>query len=266
MFEIKGEHPIYELSHKCVDEPCADDYERHMHNYCEVLLFIRGDASYNIDGLLYRPKPYDLLIIPRATYHYVIPESLMPYENYVLDFAGDLIPPVHYRKLFSKPVILNIREDKDFCRFFKNLDLYHETYSAEDFLYAAKSLLREMLIFCCYRMENSVIVEQERPPLVDTVLRLIEDNLEQPLDAEFLARELMLSKSYLQNIFSQSMHIGLKQYIMQKKIFAAHNDLAAGMSSGDVCAKYRFSDYSVFFRLYKKIMGYSPKQTKLYRS
>ena len=266
VFEVKGGHPVYELSHKRVDEPCAADYERHMHNYCEILLFVRGDANYNVDGLVYQPKPYDLLIIPRATYHYVIPNSPMPYENYVLDFAGDLIPSKHYKKLFSKPLIINIKEDKEFCRFFKNLDAYHETYSPEDFAYAAKALLRELLIFCSYRMERSVIVEQERPPLVDTVLRMIEDNLEKPLDAEFLARELMLSKSYLQNIFSQSMHIGLKQYIMQKKIFAAHNDLAAGMSSGDVCAKYCFSDYSVFFRLYKKIMGYSPKQTKLYRS
>ena len=111
-----------------------------------------------------------------------------------------------------------------------------------------------------------MVTDQERPPLVDTIIRLISDNLERPLDAEFLARELMLSKSYLQNTFSRSMHIGLKQYIMQKKIFAAHNDLLEGMSSGDVCAKYCFSDYSVFFRLYKKTMGYSPKQTSFYTS
>ena len=107
MFEVKGGHPVYELSHKRVDEPCAADYERHMHNYCEILLFVRGDANYNVDGLVYQPKPYDLLIIPRATYHYVIPNSPMPYENYVLDFAGDLIPSKHYKKLFSKPLIIN---------------------------------------------------------------------------------------------------------------------------------------------------------------
>lgn len=266
MFEVKGGYPIYELSHKRVDEPCATDYGRHMHNCCELLLFIRGDANYNIDGLTYRPKPYDLLIIPRATYHYVIPVSPMPYENYVLDFAGDLLPPVHCKKVFARPLIINIREDKEFYSFFKRLDLYHETYLQEDFIYAVKSLLREMLIYCSYRMERSVIVEQERPPLVDTILRMISDNIEQPLDAEFLAKELMLSKSYLQNIFSQTMHIGLKQYIMQKKIFAAHNDLEKGMTSKAVCEKYCFSDYSVFFRIYKKTMGYSPKQTKLYKS
>lgn len=266
MFETVGGAPIYELSHKYVEEPSESDYGRHMHNYCEILLFVRGDANYNVDGIVYKPKPYDLLIIPRATYHYVIPVSPMPYENYVLDFDGSLIPPVHYKRLFSKPWIINIKEDRELCRFFKNIDLYHATYSEEDFAYVAKAWLRELLVFCSYRIESSVIVETERPPLVETILRLIEENLERPLDADFLARELMLSKSYLQNIFSQSMHIGLKQYIMQKKIFAAHNDLLAGMSSGDVCAKYCFSDYSVFFRLYKKMMGYSPKQTKLYRA
>jgi len=263
---MKGNSPLYEISHKRVDEPNPDSYGRHMHNCCEVLLFISGDANYNIDGLLYQPKPYDLLLIPRATYHYLIPISPLPYENYVIDFDGGVVSAEHREKLFSKPVILNIAEDKEFCRFFKRLDLYHETYSAQDFSVCAKALLRELLIYCSYRLERSMIVEQERPPLVDTLIRLITENLERPLDAEFLAHELMLSKSYLQNVFSQSMHIGLKQYIMQKKIYAAHNDMIEGMSSGDACAKYCFSDYSVFFRLYKKTMGYSPKQTALYRS
>ena len=266
MFEIKGSSPIFEVSHKYVEDPSARSYARHVHNYCELLLFVKGDANYNIDGLLYHPKPYDLLLIPRATYHYFIPVSSMPYENYVLDLDSRLIGAEHREKLFSKPAILNVSEDKEFCRFFKRLDLYHETYTPEDFATCAKALIKELLVYCSYRMEDAMVTDQERPPLVDTIIRLISDNLERPLDAEFLARELMLSKSYLQNTFSKSMHIGLKQYIMQKKIFAAHNDLLEGMSSGDVCAKYCFSDYSVFFRLYKKTMGYSPKQTSFYTS
>ena len=82
------------------------------------------------------------------------------------------------------------------------------------------------------------------------------------LRADFVAAELRLSKSYIQNMFSQSMHIGLKQYIMQKKVLAAHSDMMSGMSASDASAKYAFTDYSVFFRLYKKILGYPPRMTK----
>ncbi len=262
MFEVKSGHPIFEISHKCVEVPIAAQYAQHTHSCCEVLLFVRGDANYNIDGILHDPKPYDLFIIPKATYHYVIPKSYTPYENYVLDFSPTLIPAPHAKKLFAKPTIINIREDVDFCRFFHTFDTYYETYSQEDFAICAKALLRELLIYCSYRMDSSVHVEPSRNPVVDAMLSLIAENLEKPLDADFLAKEMMLSKSYVQNVFSQSMHIGLKQYITQKKIFAAQNDILNGMSAADVCAKYEFSDYSSFFRLYKKTLGYSPRETR----
>jgi AraC-like DNA-binding protein len=264
VFDVKSEYPIYEISHKRVEVPNAADYAQHTHGCCEILLFVEGNANYNVDGILHSPRPFDLLLIPKATYHYCIPRETAPYENYVLDFHPSIVPPHHYKKLFSHPMIINIREDMEFRRFFERLDFYYETYSIEDFAASANSLLRELLVFCSYRLKNAVRVEPGRTPLVETMLRVINENLEKPLDAEFLARELMLSKSYVQNVFSQSMHIGLKQYITQKKIFAAQADLLSGASSADVCAKYGFSDYSVFFRLYKKILGYSPRQTKTF--
>ena len=262
MFEVKADAPIFEISHKYVECPSQTQYAQHTHACCELLLFVRGDANFNIDGILHHPKPYDLLIIPQATYHYFIPRSPLPYENYVLDFSPDIIPAEHRQKLFARPTILNIGEDADFCRFFHLLDFYQKTYSPADFALCARALLRELLVFCSYRLDNSVPVESVRNPLVETMLKLIAENLEKPLDADFLAREMMLSKSYVQNVFSQEMHIGLKKYITQKKLFAAQTDLAGGMSAADVCAKYEFSDYSSFFRHYKQMMGVSPRETK----
>ncbi len=262
MFEVKAKAPVFEISHKYVESPTAAQYAQHTHACCELLLFVRGDANFNIDGILHHPKPYDLLIIPQATYHYFIPLSPQPYENYVLDFSPDLIPIEHRQKLFANPTILNIGDDAEFCRFFGLLDLYYNTYKPEDFALACRSLLRELLIFCSYRLDSSTPVESMRNPLVETMLQLIAENLEKPLDAAFLAREMMLSKSYVQNVFSQEMHIGLKKYITQKKLFAAQADLASGMSAADVCAKYEFSDYSSFFRHYKQMMGVSPRETK----
>lgn len=262
MFEAKIGYPIYEISHKLVELPDAEQYTQHMHECCEILLFIQGDANYNIDGILHSPKPYDLLFIPKATYHYLIPKTPVPYENYVLDFHPNLVPPQHYQKLFSAPMILNIRDDAELCHYFHLLDLYHKTYTPEDFAFAVKSLLRELFVFCSYRLKDSVMIEPARTPLVEAMLQHISRHLEEPFDAELLAREMMLSKSYIQNVFSQSMHIGLKRYISQKKIFAAQSDIMDGMSPADVCIKYGFSDYSVFFRLYKKTLGYSPQQTK----
>jgi len=45
---------------------------------------------------------------------------------------------------------------------------------------------------------------------------------------------------------------------MQKKIFAAHNDLINGNSATAAAGKYHFNDYSTFYRLYKKTFGTPP--------
>ena len=54
------------------------------------------------------------------------------------------------------------------------------------------------------------------------------------------------------------MHIGLKKYINQKKVYAAYNDLKNGNSAYTVCDKYGFGDYSSFFRVFKHTFGVSP--------
>ena len=85
-------------------------------------------------------------------------------------------------------------------------------------------------------------------------------HLEEEIDAERIARHFLLSKSYVQNLFSEQMHIGLKKYVMQKKIYAAEADIRRGISPTAAAEKYAFSDYSVFYRLYKKTFGVSPRQ------
>ena len=78
MFEVTSKGPIFEVSHKYVESPSQAQYAQHTHTCCELLLFVQGDANFNIDGILHRPKPYDLLVIPQATYHYFIPRSPAP--------------------------------------------------------------------------------------------------------------------------------------------------------------------------------------------
>ena len=119
-------------------------------------------------------------------------------------------------------------------------------------------VIQEILIYCSYQSKSPLSVQSTLTP-VDRILQFIAENVEKPLDAAIIADHMALSKSYVQNSFCQVMHTGLKQYIMEKKILCAHNDLLQGMRPGQVAEKYSFSEYSVFFRQYKKIFGCSPR-------
>ena len=151
MFERSIENVIFEVSHKRIENPKSDSYQNHIHNFCEALLFVGGDADFNIDGHIYRPKPYDLFLIPAGTYHYIIPRDTAPYENYVIDFAPEIISEKHRERIFTPPYRMNIRSDNEFMRFFTMLDRYSERYDEADFSECALALIKEMLIYCSYQ-------------------------------------------------------------------------------------------------------------------
>ncbi len=260
MFNEKIGESIFEISHKIADKPKEDFYNTHIHQHCELLLFIKGNAHYNIDGQLFEPNPYDLIFIPKGTYHCLIPQSDMTYENYVIDFSDTLLSAKQSEKLFSSPFITNIKNDTDLLRFFTLLDLYYEKYSYEDFCQCCLLLLKEILIYCTYRDKSLPQTDYKSNKLINNIIDYITENIEKPITAIDISNHFAFSKSYIQNTFSQVMHIGIKHYIIQKKIFAAQNDLVTGLSPNEVATKYGFSDYSSFFRHYKRIIGCSPRK------
>jgi len=249
---------IYDISHIALEKPSEHLYYKHMHSYCELLLFVEGDMDFCIGGDYYHLQPYDLLLIPHGTYHYGKLRTAVRYENYVIDFYDTLLPPDKTEKLFRAPAVFNISGDSQFLRFFRLLDTYHERYDTPDFLLCAECLIREILVYCCYTIRVSSPVIRERSSLIQGILDYIDAHLEEKLDSDILAEHLNLSRSHIQNIFSQSMQIGLKQYITQKKIFAAHQDLLNGISPTSIQTKYHFNDYSTFYRLYRKTFGHTP--------
>lgn len=258
MFQTRIDPAIVEVSHKRIEHPEKTIYYRHIHNHSELLLFVCGEAHYNIDGQIFKPGPYDLIFVPAATYHYLIPEKSVPYENYVIGFDPAFIDELHYRKLFSPPLVLNARGDNLLMGFFSRLDLYHKTYGQKDFDECVAPLVRELCVYCSYHKENLHAVNSRTLTHIDRIVAYISEHLEENLDADEIARRFSFSRSYVQNLFSQNMHIGLKKYVMQKKIYAARRDLMNGLSPSVVCEKYGFGDYSSFYRLYRKTFSVSP--------
>ena len=259
MFQKSIGDTVFEVSHKLIESPNKSVYFNHIHNHCEILLFIRGNADYNIDGQIFTPSPFDLLFIPDAVYHYLIPRDTVPYENYVIGISPSLIDDKHYQKLFKKPFMISIQDDVEFKGFFGRLDTYDERYSEKDFESSASALISELITYCSYRKDELNSGYSGSHARIEEIIKYISENIESDIDADDIARRFMFSKSYIQNLFSQNMHIGLKKYIMQKKIYAANADLSRGISPYRVCEKYCFGDYTGFYRLYKKTFGVSPK-------
>lgn len=262
MFAEEMDNAIYSVSHLLDKIPDQKGYFAHSHNYCEILLFLRGDADYFVEGKQYSLKPYDMILIPRHMPHCLILNSKAPYENYVLHFHDSLLFIKDRKKLFRSPLIFNVESDTELLALFGRLDTAYETYEKEDFHSTAQCLCQEIVTYCCYMERIPAPNIGKGNMMIPNVLQYITSHLEEDLDADRLAREFSVSPSHLQNTFSQEMRTGLKQYIMQKKILAAHNDMSEGLSAGEAAAKYGFREYSTFYRLYRKTFACSPSERK----
>lgn len=262
MFEDHFSENVFEVSHKKVTNAIKENYANHMHTYCEIVLFVTGEVNYNINGNFYNPQKYDMMFIPKDTYHYLFPYCDTVYENYVLSFSADMVSKEQYDKIFTFPYIVNISDDPFALDFFSRLDHYKGMLSPEDFEAISKHLAKELLIYCAYLDKTTYQSEITNNPIVNSIIEYISENLKESLNAQTIADHLHLSKSYVQNVFSEKMNIGLKQYILKKKLFAARNDVYEGKKILTVCNEYGFDDYSSFYRAYKKIFGVPPKTKK----
>ena len=260
MFNREIGKSVPEVSHKRIDSPDRSVYFNHIHNRCEFLLFVSGEAEYSIDGKVYKPTSGDLILIPSGVYHYLIPTSTAPYENYVIGVAPSLLASEHYKKIFTPPYIINIKEDSELCGFFSRLDVYDSLFSTDDFSRCTLSLISQLSTYLYYKKDTLSSPESTGDSMIDEIIKYVSQNIEKPLNADIISKGLLMSKSYIQNTFSQKMHIGLKEYILKKKIYSAHADIKKGATPIEVCEKYAFGDYSSFYRLYKKTFSKSPRE------
>ena len=244
-----------------IDDPPSNiecKFFHHSHLNYEMLYFVEGDAEFNIEGHIFPLKPHDLIFIQPKQFHCLHLLSLTRYVRYVSNFDAHVLPNESRERLDSLPPIVNI-EDKPFIRTcFEKLSSYSDRFSESDTRLMIRCSVREILLNLIYEAPAIRRDCAQRNHIIDRIISLINQYPERAWNAETLSRELYLSKSYIQNIFSQYMDIGLKSYINTKKILYAQSLLLSGESPACVCEACGFHDYSTFYRLFRKITGTTP--------
>jgi len=97
--------------------------------------------------------------------------------------------------------------------------------------------------------------------LVSRVRRLISENLfKADFSLDKLARQVMLNKNYLNQLFRTEEGIPIREYVIRQKLACACQRLAAGERSKDVAYACNFTSQNYFSRLFKQRFHCSPAQ------
>jgi len=128
---------------------------------------------------------------------------------------------------------------------------------------AFNSVLSELLIEIYNICSITDIVESDFPASdrIASVIDYINLNLSEDLSLDKIAKEFYISKFYLSKIFKANTGSAIGDFIIKKRLVYAKHLINGGSTPGNACIQSGFSDYSSFYKNYKKYFGVSPSNS-----
>lgn len=248
----------------------------HIHNYYEIYLSLSDNIDYIVDGVLYSLENRDLLFISPFQIHYpVIKDNHIDYNRIVIRLSKE------YMNLLAK-IDENIDYSFKICEERKNclVRLYNTTI--QSLLTAVIMLLDEAnsnkmgKSLSCYSSMANLLVHFNRSvyfqgsfemsthaeSIIDDVVKYIYNNATKNLNLEEIASEFHLSRYYLSHLFKKKMGISIYDYVIQRRMILAKNNILSNIPISEVAELCGFKDYAGFYRAFKKEYGLSPRDFK----
>ena len=232
--------------------PRQSSYKMHTHPHYEILLFLSGDADYAVEGNVYRLHSGDMMIMSKLESHHLVLRSDADYERMVIHFNLD---DEQIRSFFdTKPLgrynLFKAADIPDRWKFYIEKACVHGQH------FYLLPLVYE--ISECGLPDSEGV--QDRAHLI---IKYINDNLENELSLDGICEKFYISKTHLNRVFKKIAGTTVWDYITTKRLFLAKRKIAHGSNPTDVFLSSGFTDYTTFFRAYKKQFGESPKAQKV---
>ncbi|MBR3704445.1 MAG: helix-turn-helix domain-containing protein [Oscillospiraceae bacterium] len=264
----------YRLFHLRDNREVKLDY--HYHEFDKIVLQLSGRVSYNIEGKSYLLQPMDILLVSRNLIHLPVIDTSEVYERMVLwisrDFLARFSQDGHdlascFDRTAAQQFHLFRPRGEDRSRYRALFDAI-EAAGRDDF--AAKTLsdtcvLQLMIALGRDLMHTNTPVETSSyrfDPKMEEVTQYIRQHLGEELSIERLSGTFYLSRYHLMHRFKEIYGCTVQQYIRQKRLQQAAEQIRQGVPVLKAAEDAGFGDYSVFLRAFRAAYGKSPREWK----
>ena len=231
----------------------------HFHASIEFVYVESGEMTAILDGQSFRVTAGHMLLTSSYSVHCYRTEENQ--ENKVIIMVIPLPSVPSLQKTLNKKafnaVLYDAREDQEITTLMKMLPDHWREYNAETckgFSYAVLGLL----------MERVGLREQpatQQSGLMREVLMYLQNNYQQPLRMENLARQFGYSKSRFSRLFHDHLGCSLIEYLSVLRCRqAAHLLLESDMTMLDIALNVGFECLRTFYRSFKNCYEMTPTQ------
>lgn len=227
---------------------------KEFHTFYEIILFLDGKANLITDKLNMEIVPKRIIIIPKETYHQLI---IKGNENNYLRCVFQFDNTPFLQADLSDVKVFNIDQKIETLY---GILMDKAKNSAKDTDIILKSVLA--LITDNLSQKEITIPATAHGSLATMAVEFINQNIEKKFTSNDIAESLHISLSTLQHTFKKEMQIPLYQYILKRRLVTARQQILSGIPATNTAIDLGFSDYSGFYKQYKKLFGVTPSQTE----
>lgn len=257
------------------------DFDSHSHDFHKLIICMGGSVTYTIEGKTYVLSPWDILLVPKNRIHHSKTDSTVAYERTVIFISDDYLKSmaVDFEKGGVKTEStlaacfedsqnegkLLFHADGDICREISGAAEELEKASRQSKIFGNELLsraafLRLMVYINRLAIDDGGSVGTVADKKLDGVISYINAHFSEALSIDFLAKKFYISRSGLMHKFKTLTGGSVHGYINQKRLTAALSLLREGEAAADAARECGFSDYTVFYRSFRKMYGFAPTE------
>lgn len=244
----------------------------HSHAFYEIL-FCRSceGVEYLVGTERYRLRAGDVIIVPPGVSHRpLLPENLaQPYTRDVVWMSSEFVQqlrkwaPTLGIGIENYTTLLHTKEDVQSTigkLFEQGVREAEQDTDDREVAVIGNTITLLTQLRRAYAARSARPMQAERPELLDRALQYIEENLSQKITLAEVAHHFFVSESTITQLFRKKMGVSFYHCVTQRRLIAAKVLIEQNVQLEQVGERVGFTDYSAFYRAFKKEYGISPAQ------
>lgn len=259
---LLSEHPLtrdlYPLAFGHYRHAAGHHMHREHHRDNLLIYCTDGQAFLNMEGESYTVSAGDLLLLPAGTRHRYTAHPEAPWTIHWVHYTGPLATDFQKYMGFDSSVRIRHlgRQPRLLVDFNGLLSVRQTGFRASGLIHAANRL-RQLLTAIPISIDDT---GHERTAELDTIHNYMHERLDERITLEQLADLAGLSPAHFATRYKEQTGTSPIQHFLHLKVERACQMLdATSLSFADISHRLGYDDAYYFSRLFKKVMGQSPR-------
>lgn len=230
--------------------PSANGTE--FHDYNEFVFFIKGSSFLISKDIQLELTQGSIVLIPKEHFHRFYVSHPENYVRCILGFRQTEEIRELVGEVFNTVKVITSPDKKIISVFWNLTDIIKSDISPQEKNLFIQSALVQLLIYLKQSNSETLVKNAGVSPEVKSALNIIDEKYAEKLSVGDIAKMLYISPSTLSHKFSKELKISMYLYITKKRLSVAHELIMRGEPAVKAALSSGFSDYSCFYKLYKK--------------